>query len=69
VELTICRVYYQAHDPSVIGQTGDVPEEYCKLEIVQEKLAYLMGILETIKSFVVSSNRKDFAYLLTIFCT
>ena len=49
VELTICRAYYQAHNPSVIGRTGDVAEEYCKLDIVQEKLAYLMGIVETIK--------------------
>lgn len=49
VELTICRAYYQTNNPSVIGRTGDVEEELCKLNVIQEKLAYLMGVVETIR--------------------
>jgi hypothetical protein len=49
VELTICRAYYQTEDPSVIGRTGDVAEELCKLNIIQGELAYFMGVVETIR--------------------
>ncbi|OIW32557.1 hypothetical protein CONLIGDRAFT_668240 [Coniochaeta ligniaria NRRL 30616] len=34
------------HDPSVIGPGGDVPEELCKENPIQQKLAFYLGLLE-----------------------
>ena len=47
IELRYCKEYYQQHDPSVIGSDGSVPEELCKINEVQKKLAWLEGVIQT----------------------
>lgn len=42
-EATICRSYYQIHDPSAIDAGNNVPEELCKIPEVQASLAQLTG--------------------------
>jgi hypothetical protein len=64
VELNICRTYYAQYDPSVIGHDGDVDEELCKLDPIQERLAYLLGLVETIMiicGMLISYGCKHFA--------
>lgn len=45
-ELGLCRRYYAAHDPSLIDSDGNVEERFCKIGPVQQKVAYMMGILQ-----------------------
>ncbi|KAF2175188.1 major facilitator superfamily transporter [Zopfia rhizophila CBS 207.26] len=47
IELRYCKEYYQQHEPSVVGPDGNVPEELCKIDGVQKKLAWLEGVIET----------------------
>jgi hypothetical protein len=56
LELGICREYYRAADPSVIGPGGDVPELLCKVGEVQSRLAEVNGWL-TMVAFLPSSRR------------
>ena len=46
VELTICREYYQVHDPSVIDSKGFVEERLCKASPIQKELAWLFALDE-----------------------
>ncbi|KAK0664132.1 hypothetical protein DIS24_g593 [Lasiodiplodia hormozganensis] len=50
VELRYCRAYYEEHDPSVLpSQPGaEIPEEMCKVKEVQQRLAWLQGVIETL---------------------
>jgi hypothetical protein len=48
IELRYCRAYYQAHDPSVLDPDGNVSEELCKLDTIQQNLAWLQGAIETL---------------------
>ncbi|KAI3392718.1 hypothetical protein diail_5275 [Diaporthe ilicicola] len=45
LEMGLCREYYQARDPGVIGPGGTVPERLCKLRDIQSPLARLRGFL------------------------
>ncbi|KAF5539460.1 major facilitator superfamily transporter [Fusarium mexicanum] len=45
LELGLCRDYYAAIDPSVIGRDGSVPEHLCKVHEIQSALAKMRGIL------------------------
>ncbi|RTE68955.1 hypothetical protein BHE90_016667 [Fusarium euwallaceae] len=45
LELGLCRDYYAATDPSVIGRDGSVPEHLCKVHEIQSALAKMRGIL------------------------
>jgi len=47
IEWRYCKEFYQQHDPSVIGPDGSIPEELCKINEVQKKLAWLQGVIET----------------------
>lgn len=47
IERRFCREYYTANDPSVIGDDGSIDESFCKIDAVQQRLAWLMGIMET----------------------
>ncbi|OCK77466.1 MFS general substrate transporter [Lepidopterella palustris CBS 459.81] len=47
IEMRLCREYYSSNDPSVISPDGSIPEKLCKLDRVQEQLAWLQGIMET----------------------
>lgn len=42
-EQSLCISYYGAHDPSVLGPGGDVPEALCKIQAVQAPLATIRG--------------------------
>jgi MFS family permease len=48
IESKYCYSYYSHHDPSTIPQHGDIPESLCKILEVQQHLAQLQGIIETI---------------------
>lgn len=45
LEMGLCREYYQARDPDVVGPGGTVPERLCKLKDIQSPLARLRGFL------------------------
>ncbi|KAI6750583.1 hypothetical protein HG530_014864 [Fusarium avenaceum] len=49
LELGLCRDYYTANDPSVIGRDGSVPEHLCKGREIQSALAKMRGILGMIE--------------------
>ncbi|EWZ89455.1 hypothetical protein FOWG_09155 [Fusarium oxysporum f. sp. lycopersici MN25] len=49
LELGLCRDYYAATDPSVIGHDGSVPEHLCKVHEIQSALAKMRGILGMIE--------------------
>ncbi|KAF5599390.1 major facilitator superfamily transporter [Fusarium pseudoanthophilum] len=49
LELGLCRDYYAATDPSVIGRDGSVPEHLCKVREIQSALAKMRGILGMIE--------------------
>ena len=42
-EANLCYKYYLEQDPSVIGGDGTIPEELCKVDIVQQQLASIFG--------------------------
>ena len=47
-ELGVCRKHYAALNPSLIDQEGNVEERLCKLDSIQQEVAYLFGLLGTI---------------------
>lgn len=47
IELRYCQQHYSEHDPSQIGSGGSIPEKLCKLDSVQQKLAWMQGTIET----------------------
>jgi hypothetical protein len=42
-ESIVCRDYYRVHDPGMIGDDGNVPERYCKINEIQGEIAMLKG--------------------------
>lgn len=60
-ELSICRLYYNKYDPTLVDANGNVDEILCKVDEVQAELAFISGWLaffETIpgKSFQERSS-------------
>lgn len=47
IERRLCRGYYRAHDPTVINPDGGVDEELCKVNEIQQHLAWILGAMET----------------------
>jgi hypothetical protein len=47
VERRLCREYYAVHDPSLIAPDGHVEEKLCKVDEVQQGLAWIQGVMET----------------------
>src|SRR5690242_5170635 len=47
IELRLCQDHYENHDPTLIPQHGTIPEKLCKIDEVQQRLAWLQGIMET----------------------
>lgn len=45
-EANLCLKYYLEQDPSVIEADGTIPEKLCKVDIVQQRLASIMGWAE-----------------------
>ncbi|KAF2501344.1 hypothetical protein BU16DRAFT_599240 [Lophium mytilinum] len=46
IEMRLCQDHYKQHDPSKFGPGSSVPEKLCKIDEVQQKLAWLQGIME-----------------------
>ncbi|KAH3962365.1 hypothetical protein HBI46_046670 [Parastagonospora nodorum] len=46
-ETNICLAYYREHDNSAIGADGRIPEQLCKIDEVQQKLAMIFGWQDT----------------------
>lgn len=42
-ESVVCTQYYSQHDPSFLGPGGSVPEEFCKIDQVQDEVAFVQG--------------------------
>ena len=53
LELNNCRDYYALHDPSVIGPDGQLAENLCKGDLIQTRLAELLGLITTLGMPVV----------------
>ncbi|KAK1974549.1 major facilitator superfamily transporter [Colletotrichum cereale] len=47
IERRLCREHYLIEDPSVIGPDGSVEERLCKIDGVQQGLAWIQGTMET----------------------
>lgn len=48
IESKFCGDYYRQHDPSKIDLDGLVPEHLCKVDEVQQNLAWTQGTIETV---------------------
>lgn len=51
VEMRYCRAYCEEHDPALLppaGSGAEIPEELCKVKEVQQRLAWLQGVVETL---------------------
>lgn len=44
-EAGYCKRYYEQRDPSKIAPDGSLLEEYCKVDLIQQQLAWLGGIV------------------------
>jgi hypothetical protein len=42
-EANLCLRYYREHDASVILGDGSIPEKLCKVDVVQQRLAGILG--------------------------
>ncbi|KAH6620041.1 major facilitator superfamily domain-containing protein [Boeremia exigua] len=47
IELRLCQDHYERHDRALIPTHGPIPEKLCKIDEVQQRLAWLQGIMET----------------------
>ncbi|OHE95015.1 major facilitator superfamily transporter [Colletotrichum orchidophilum] len=47
IERRLCREYYAVTDPSVIDRDGSVAEGLCKIDHVQQGLAWIQGTMDT----------------------
>lgn len=48
IERRVCREYYSDNDPKKINPDGSVDEKLCKIDLVQQTLGSLQGVMETI---------------------
>ena len=42
-ESIVCTRYYAANEPSLVGKDGSVPEELCKLNLIQDEITMVLG--------------------------
>lgn len=47
IELRLCQDHYEHHDPTLTLKHEAIPEKLCKIDEVQQRLAWLQGIMET----------------------
>ncbi|WQF76805.1 Putative major facilitator superfamily, MFS transporter superfamily [Colletotrichum destructivum] len=47
IERRLCREHYLVADPSVVDRDGNVQERLCKVDSVQQGLAWIQGTMET----------------------
>lgn len=46
LEQALCRTYYTEHDPRVVYGNGNIPEDLCKIEPLQSRLAFFAAALD-----------------------
>ena len=54
VEAVLCREYYDEHRDQLSG--GSIDERLCKVDSVQEQMAYIFGAYFAIRAIVCKSN-------------
>lgn len=47
IERRLCHDYYDENDPSSISPGGSIPEHLCKIDRVQQGLAWIQGAMDT----------------------
>lgn len=47
IERRLCHDYYDENDPSSISPGGSIPEHLCKIDHVQQGLAWIQGAMDT----------------------
>ena len=47
IERRLCREYYAIQDPPVLDPSREIPERMCKVDKVQQDLAWIQGAMET----------------------
>jgi hypothetical protein len=57
IELRYCQDYYNVHDPSLIDPNGNITEQLCKLDSIQQQLAWLQGLLDILLALCGASER------------
>lgn len=48
IERRLCHEYYVDHDPAVIQPDGSISEELCKIDVVQQGLGWIQGMMDTL---------------------
>lgn len=48
IERRLCLEYYRQNDPSQIGKDGNLEEGLCKIDLVQQRLGWIQGTMDTI---------------------
>jgi hypothetical protein len=56
IELRYCQEYYNIHDPSLIDHNGNIAEQLCKVDTIQQQLAWLQGVLDILHSLCGASK-------------
>lgn len=44
VESAVCREYYMSRDPGVVDAGGYIEENFCKVDEIQKKVAWLFAL-------------------------
>lgn len=57
IERRLCHEHYAVTDPSVIDKDGNVAEGLCKVDDVQQGLAWIQGTMET--AWIVGGKRAE----------
>lgn len=58
IELRYCWEYYTRYDPSKIEIGGKIPEKLCKIDIVQQRLAWMHGSIEMLHTLCGQSIKR-----------
>ena len=61
VERRLCYEYYSVHDPRRVKPGGQVDESLCKIDDVQQRLGWILGVMET--AWVVGGKSRAYELL------
>jgi hypothetical protein len=62
IEMRYCKEYYREHD-SNLDPKRRIPEQQCKLDGIQQSLAWMQGAIETLHTVIGEIARRE--YLLS----
>jgi hypothetical protein len=65
IESIICSNYYRENDRRIFNENGNIPEQYCKVDSIQEELAFLNGfqtLFSNIPGAANSSQKSTISY-------